>query len=581
LLGLLPVLLVFSSVAPTAAPPPRFTTAFLGQLLIEYQKHGLPLPPRDAKLVRYLSDPSFVCNGKLTEPGYSLAFLVGQEGGRPLVMHGMYTTPISRSGPQPKVVVPTGAEAKKARSGGRHETLLFAVQAYSFGWTGLALEVLTRVQERGGQVSLPALRKEAWDYWAWELPSQQSDWREIARRLKTLRAADKALDQEYHRSLIKSLDAALVPSKAKPGSVEALIDQFITSRSDATYERLAGLGFKAVPALIDHLEDRRLTRHVKLGFNNFPSWHKRVQDVVSDLLQTISGEEFDRDWLRRQQGYPVKKPDAVKWWEGAKKIGEEAYALRRLFPKEGDGIDGHQLRAIRERYPRHLPRLYRRVLEGRPRTQSWGLAEAIAESSLPLKKKLVLLHAGAMGKNLMHRREALYQLLNLDRPFFVWVVGETLRKLPRDTADEYWKCEEAHVARFVALAGEPALWELLEEAARPASIGLRMELLNQSYPDKETPTCRRRRLYLLAAFLDDAASRDEEADKRYQGPGAGFHYRVLSVRDFAADVMASYLDIKVPLNPELTPKEWEKIRQQVRAAWERECASAKPNSPPK
>ena len=70
--------------------------------------------------------------------------------------------------------------------------------------------------------------------------------------------------------------------------------------ADPRYTRLAQMGFAAVPALIEHLDDDRLTRSVKQGFNNFPTWNMRIKDVVSDLLQELAGEDVGKDWLRRQ-----------------------------------------------------------------------------------------------------------------------------------------------------------------------------------------------------------------------------------------------------------------------------------------
>src|SRR5690242_7017393 len=45
------------------------------QLLIDYRALGLPMPPQDAKLVRYEAGGGGLVNGKVQPPSYGLAFL--------------------------------------------------------------------------------------------------------------------------------------------------------------------------------------------------------------------------------------------------------------------------------------------------------------------------------------------------------------------------------------------------------------------------------------------------------------------------------------------------------------------------
>src|SRR5205085_9254006 len=111
---------------------------------------------------------------------------------------------------------------------------------------------------------------------------------------------DQELDNQPNRALIKSLDLALVPSKAKPGTIEAMIDALVDYGADTgtlgifepedRYWRIAKLGFDAVPNLIQHLDDDRLTRAMMVGFNNFGPWHLRVRDVVGDLLEGLAAK---------------------------------------------------------------------------------------------------------------------------------------------------------------------------------------------------------------------------------------------------------------------------------------------------
>ena len=60
------------------------------------------------------------------------------------------------------------------------------------------------------------------------------------------------------------------------------------------------MGFDAVPYLIEHLDDDRLTRAMEGGFMAFPR-NVRVGDVVSDLLENLAGQDIggDERGLRR------------------------------------------------------------------------------------------------------------------------------------------------------------------------------------------------------------------------------------------------------------------------------------------
>src|SRR5262249_16804428 len=155
----------------------------------------------------------------------------------------------------------------------------------------------------------------AWRYWAARLTRLRIDRAPLARRLKDLMRKEKSLDTQYNRALMKDLGLALVPSKAKPGSIQALVDALVDCRSsawihrpqpDACYWRVVEKGFDAIPILIEHLDDNRLTR------NKHGRFHLRLRHVVGDLLDELAGGKLERNW--REKGGPVNKASALKWW---------------------------------------------------------------------------------------------------------------------------------------------------------------------------------------------------------------------------------------------------------------------------
>ncbi len=155
-----------------------------------------------------------------------------------------------------------------------------------------------------------------------------------------------------------------------------------------------------------------------------------------------------------------------------------------------------------------------------------------------------------------------------------------IEALPRDVpSGPYWCCHEVYIAGLAAQVDDPRVWPALEKAARRASIGLRMELLNKvTYPEKNRH--RKEVLQLLARFLNEAAVRKLDSASRFDmhskfsGPCPGFTYDRIEVRAFVALELASLLDIPADLKPDRTAEEWAKMHWQVREALKREPRKA-------
>jgi hypothetical protein len=561
----------------------------LDELYKEYQTLGLPLPPKTAKLVRYEAGGGGVVNGKVQPKEYSLAFQVkpGIKDESHHLLRGVHQWEPAWN-PHAQEVAPNAAAITDLVLYA-DDLLVLAIQCHARGWDDLARHLLTRNQQKTKVPPRDQLRRLAWFYWLDQLTQPAIDRAPVAKRLKDLMRQDQELDTETNRALLKSLDLALVPSKARPGSIEELIDNLVDYGAttgtigifspEERYWRIAALGFDAVPSLIEHLDDDRLTRAIMQGFNNFPPWNLRVGDVVSDLLEGLAGHDIGRNWLRRQQGYGVEKAEAAKWWAAAGKVGEEAYLLGHVLPadtKEEDrqaDVSAHLVYVIREKYPRHLPTLYRTVLNQRPQLDSRLLVHAVLRSKLPAKEKRDLVLEGVKHKENQHRLPALHALRDVDKKEFTALVLPIIESIPQDVPGPYWKCGEAYLVRLAMEVDDLRVWPAVEKAARRASLGLRMELLNQLCDPKD-PRHRRERLGLLASFLEDGALRDTEASSKFQGPCAGFLYHKLAVRDFVALEIAKLIEIEIELDLERTPEQWAKVRQQVREALKRESGPA-------
>jgi hypothetical protein len=168
----------------------------------------------------------------------------------------------------------------------------------------------------------------AWSYWARQLLDSNSDRVRITKRIQGILEDEPRLRTKKRLCFARSLEATFKPSKAKAGSASALIDDLINiggkwsnGREEPRSKRLADLGFDAVPALIEHLDDPRLTRGIKTTNSQWPfQEHLMVRDVIQDLLVKLAGEKVAGKWrLYRAEddlGWQPEKADVEVWWQG-------------------------------------------------------------------------------------------------------------------------------------------------------------------------------------------------------------------------------------------------------------------------
>jgi hypothetical protein len=464
----------------------------LDELLTLYRKLDLPLPPPEAKLVSYESGGAYIINKEVQPPSRSLAFRikhVTKPGSVELLTGASHNWKPSEEERDIREVAADPSVLKSIHID-TEDAFLMAIQCQSRNWGPLARELLSHSKEREkrpGEAARERLLRLGWEFAVSHLSEPDTDRKPIARKLKAWMAEYKELQTKGNQSLLRSLELALVPSKAKPGSVEALIDDLVNYHArtgtigvflakDDRFERIARLGFEAVPSLIEHLDDDRLTRGIMTGFNNFKPWNLRVRHLVSDLLQGLSGKEQGRDWLDRQKGGVVDKEQAKKWWEQASKVGEEAYLLSHVLPEKAEKENAQfpntqQLTLIQAKYPKHIPALYKRVLEKQPYLESWPLAEVIEASKLSTKEQLDLFEPAILHAQSNHRLPALWAIKKLDKKRFDAHLLSMIEAFPKDVSETYWTCSASVLGRNAIESYDPRIWPVLEKVAKRSSRG--------------------------------------------------------------------------------------------------------------
>ncbi|MDY3555394.1 hypothetical protein R5W24_004537 [Gemmata sp. JC717] len=419
------------------------------------------------------------------------------------------------------------------------------------------------------------LRLIAWRFWGGSLTARGTDRREALRQLKVLATEYKTLRTPEADTFFRQLELTLAPRTAKPGTVEALIDELTdywddpysllpTPAAPTSYWRLAELGFDAVPALIAHLNDDRLTRAHGLGSQFGTSHHLTVGHLCSRLLFYLSAGTISANQQWEAGGARLDPAEVRKWFAAAQKVGEERWLVMHAVPPfvgravayredrpvfVGKGLVSHEgrtephiVRVLGAKYPARLPAVYRTMLgisvEG-------GILDdfvnELVASRLPRDQKIALLEEGAASDSPDHWVPALEGLAQLDRARLrrhlkpalmrVWLRAWLGHPDPKDGS---------RLVRLAEAADDRGCWEALASATRAVGVGCRMDAIRHivpcAPPDRPDPM-RHERTRFLMPFLDDRT-----VDKDGDGTGP-------EVRDYAASQLAGLLGFRVQRDP--------------------------------
>ncbi|QJW93326.1 hypothetical protein [Frigoriglobus tundricola] len=563
------------AVAQPTAPPPH---PVLADVAKEYKRLGLPLPPAHAELVRINRDRYSAFHPEdLPEERYDVAYRVpaAKSGGRVRYWEVEYRGVGLR---EREYVEPAAVEGAESTSDVMRAVafrdgdylLAFAVQCQERGRFDLATRLYAQAREEFGEDEKPLtvfenLHLIAWVYWRKQTTERGTDRAQDLRRLLELAEEDPSLRTPSNDRFLRRLERTVAPRKSKPGTVEALIDELTEYWDDplgfpqkpaerASYWKLAELGFDAVPALIEHLGDDRLTRTYIPGALPFGGDDLTVGHLCSQLLFDLSARTIGGKYseLVDDRLDPV---EVRKWFEKAKQVGEEKWLLDHALPSDtskaivydrgravifGKAFENpsyfepHFVRAIGAKYPARLATVYRAMLKT---SVAGGLfndfVTEIVASKLPREQTCALLEEGAASDDLDHRLFALKGLARLDRAL--------LRKHLRATLNRIWllawlghsDVQGAYeFARLTEAADDRACWDALALVTKNVSVESRMKLIwgiePEGPPDRKDPR-RLHRIRFLVQFLGDRIVEVDEEGTRTE------------VRDYAATQLAGVL----------------------------------------
>jgi hypothetical protein len=551
-------LLLARSDAPAQLPVAPHPHSTLDDLVAEYRRLGLPEPPANTELVRwkwkYVDDEGFTVESAglvfrlpPKSPRGPQPYFLGDGPGyypaEPDRVESVIPAPVALEGVPPAL-----------------EDLRLAVRCRMRGWDELSTALYARarrlieefeVYQEYDDAPLYIIRDCGWLYWYGQLTEQHSDWRDVHRRLKGIYDRDERFRTEQRGDLLSKLEAALFHKRtARPGTPEALIDDLVDHWEDrddpsnvssqTAYWKLAELGFDAVPALLDHLNDTRLTRSFSFGFNIRSAHHVTVGHLCGRLINCLSARTADdRYWEAR--GDYLNNDKATVWLAEAKRIGEEKWLLDHVLPPGGGGgIVNHPrapekeiARALGAKYPARLPAVYRRALRGPIADRLEDFVPEIVASKLTRDAKADLLAEGAAHPDLKHRVRALRGLAEVDPARSKKHLRETIDAV-RGDGDVVMPLEGfgPELVRLTVRAGDAGCWDALRAATKRVNAEGRLDVavyVGCVAPVAPVEPNRRHRLRLGLQLLDD-----EDAE----------------VRDTAATQLAGLLWLPVRRDPE-------------------------------
>jgi hypothetical protein len=362
-----------------------------------------------------------------------------------------------------------------------------------------------------------AIRDEAWRYWVDQLRRGDRDRKTVLHYLKLI---------DPERAITRDLELTLAPRKSRPGSVESLIDDLIDYEGEdwlllterGRLIRIAEHGFDAIPALIEHSTDRRITL---LGSSS-PRGLWTVGELCHRLLDELLSD-LDTD-LRDPTG-------ALRTYGRAQTVGEERWFVDHAIRTVSDParpaarkavvlVNYTMLRVIAAKYPHHLAPMYQTILYkvapvlGNRRHDLLTLPWIIRDSRLPRDKKIALLVEGTKHPRYGASFPALEVLSEVDMPTFHRMLLSTLRSYPNLPDPQLAKgfggggFREQCLVGVVSCTRDPAIWDEFFAVAQRISLPQRLKIIKELRHDLESRATKADRIRFLLRFANVKDARE-------------------------------------------------------------------------
>ncbi len=507
-------------------------------------------------------------------------------------------------------VVTDSVPEKPSKNQSKFETdpdLILAVQCVERGWTELATALLERSRRPPPYTSSRteirpvddrvALAAQAWNYWCEEFCREKGDRRKILERLSELCQRAPGLDSLAHRNILHDMKLTLANSQSPADSVEAIVDSLVDAGiggdwdgdlsslyyiyKNESYKKLESMGLDAVPVLLNHTHDFRLTRYV--DSNHRGTWIVRIADVVHHFLNSLAGQEFAHDLLIREgRGRCVDLDHVTFWWSETKGIDLVTFLRDKAITLDDEGVlqaNPLLLELLARRYPSELVTLFKKYVAQMKYADP--LFEAIAIADIQEQQKAELFLREIQSQNMQIRESAIEQLLKISHEQAVPLLVAELDRLPKTSFEAYWRSDVGRVAQLLCYTDDELAWSALACTAKRVDMGQRLEIIQTI--GRVRKKSKARAIAFLVQFLDDDETRilkrqsevegendgqGKLAAELFSGPSAGFQFHQLTVRDFATLQLAGLLGVPANADANWDESDWSSLRLTVSDALE-------------
>ena len=548
--------LFFIAAEPEARPVEQINS--LRDLWMACRWYGLPLPPRDARLIYLGGDgeaPSRDSFGWVTHPSTdSSAAIVMTSYGNELLEHRksiLYGTPVS-------------IQHFKRSSFYRpwYPWREIAVHCWQNGQSDLAEYAFKECEKEWQIALLPPLRLEAWHYWYRRAFEKNSDRQQALLYLHRIAMESQ---EPREKNLVEKLAFTLRPALSRPGSVDAAIDNLVDANSAAEYYSINGSNhiwdFDSLPYLIQHFDDQRLTRHLRFEGGCMASFHEEtVGDACKDIAWNLLG--------RRKFGRDIKLANCLDYLTEIRKNGEEDWCATNLLSSNVllffSGQNTTLLDILRTKYPQRLVKIF----DDTPLNENnWQLAHdllvAIFKSRLPRETKRRCLDRMLSDQSFETRWIGINLLEHYAPGELKVQIPKLLRSIETagkdDAAAQSILCK---LLRLIAFVNSDDLWMAYTKQVMtlPAIEKYALVADVESIWQGRLPGQRRGPLLFLKSFLNDEEIIDLPKNYRSQFPFEGCQaYCPTRMQNMAAIHVGWIFDKEVPLKRTRPDCDWEAI----------------------
>jgi hypothetical protein len=563
-------------IAEPLPPEPKRDPTNVQELYDAYRYYGLPLPPKGSYLVQYQYKLfSTSDDGKRTLIPHTKLVLVHDEASSQKYSHHKRVEP-TRDAFERIHGLPVGMEFDRYDPRVLSSWFIFSAQAHHLGWKDSA-----QWSFELGRGDIRALKETAWFYHLHTLTDPKSDRRIVLSRLLRAYNPNDSKSRDKQNKVHDDLRNSIRPDWNRNGLPEDTIDGMVQGRK--TIDDLLSHGFDAVPVMIRHLTDHRMTRGISFFECVMNEQYRfeclgkcpRVSDICRRHLQLSMRDEsssrFDRRLKEDSDSIAVWNDncarETMEWYERVKLIGEEkwsfTYPLGRLAKS-----------TIAQKYPLRLSEIINRHA-GKPGYYT-DLLEMVVNSRLPLDEKKKLLRIAEKYPQTWPPLQVINYTDRIDSERSRYLLANFLdrisRRDPQTPGVESLDC--FLLLEILQDFNSPSCWEKYRTIIPQMSDKTRSLLIDRDFLfDIDTSIFERMKCHL--ACLNDTTPLQTEKTKDGEVLNlliTQSGYKSLTLADLAAIKLAEEFEIDIPWKPDRTPAEWSKIRDQVRIVAEKEIA---------